>query len=259
MASPRFKKNLNLLGVLVKMYFRTSDYKSIGGALWSFIGPLTAFVVLYCIFEARFGKSIPDFPLHLLVGIIPLTFFNNMMTHGMRFFEKHRDFLLNSHVPAEILLVSSLFVPALKFAVEISLCAVAGLAFGVLHLTSLPLFYLTAIGFILLVFGITLHFLILSTLAGDVMEIWTVLWPMMLFITPTFYTVDMLSPWARLMVLNLNPLTPVVLAFQSLMLGHAAPYFSVYTVVQGAAYMTIAFVSGYSCFKRFEKRGVEMS
>ena len=239
------------------MNYRTSDYRSFGGALWSLLGPLAHFAVMYFIFEDRFGRQIPHFSLHLLAGILPVTFLNGMVSQTMRFFERVRSVLINTTTPSETLMLSSLFVPFLKFLVEIMMCGSLAIAFGLMPPAGLLYLAALSITFMLLVLGIGLHLLILNSLAGDVSEIWQVTSNMLIFITPTFYTLDMLSPWARTLVRFLNPLTPFIIGFQSLVGGQPVPYYGAGTLPQAIVYSCLALASGYWLFKHFEKQVIE--
>ncbi len=251
------RQNLNLLSVLCRANFRSSDYRSFAGALWSFIGPLIVFSVTYFIFVDRFGRQISYFPLTLLTGIITIGYFSNTVTYTMRFFPAHREILMNSRAPAAVLLPASLFVPSIKFFVEFTLCVLFAFSQGILEPSNLALALALIPFLILLAVGIGLCLAVLSQLAGDVQEIWFVLAQMLLFITPVFYQLPMISPFARIVVAVFNPVTPFILSFQSLLTSHPVPYFQTGTLVQAAAYGMASFLAGWTYFKRMERQMVE--
>lgn len=239
------------------MYFRTSDYKSFMGALWSFLNPALTFLITYFLFQDRFGKQIPYFTLHLLSGIIVLSAFKSLVEHTIPFMERSRSILINSKTPSEILLSSSMVVPCLKFFIEISLCTMIGLALGLVKAQDLLFIYLLYICLIPMAIGFGLLLLTLHSFAGDTLEIWHILSQMLFFVSPLFYTLDMLSPWARTIILYLNPITPFMISFQGLITGQNTPYFSAGTIVWALSGSVILFAAGYGGFKRIEKELIE--
>jgi len=253
-----FTQKKNLLAVLCRQHLRTSDYRSAAGALWSFAGPMLVFSVTYFIFVDRFGKQIPYFALTLLTGIIALSFFSNSVSYLIRFFRSNRDTLVNSQAPGEILLLAHLFVPLLKFITEISLCLIVAFFLGILSpagflgtLTLIPFFVLLAL-------GVGLYLAVLGTLAGDIEEIWMVVAHTLIFITPIFYQMPMISPWARFLILYLNPVTPFILSFQALITSQQVPAFHEGTLFQAAAYAAAAFLIGWTTYKKMGKQVVEV-
>lgn len=246
------KKNLNLFYVLIRTYFKTGDYRSFLGAFWSFLGPLMTFLVMYFIFRDRFGRQIPYFPVFLLASIIPLTFFISIVNNTLSFLEKHRNILLNSKTPPEILLLASLTTPVLKFLVEITLCMLLALLAGTFNPLYFPFLIILCLLFFFMSLGTGMIMAILKRSAGDIQEIWQILSRLLLFVTPTFYTLDMLSQWGRSTVLLLNPLTPFILSFQSIIMGEDVPYFGIGTLLQILVYSSGCFIIGYSWFKHSE-------
>ncbi len=253
-----FAQKKNLLIVLCRQHLRTSDYRSAAGALWSFAGPMLVFSVTYFIFVDRFGKQIPYFALTLLTGIIALSFFSNSVSYLIRFFRSNRDTLVNSQAPGEILLLAHLFVPLIKFITEISLCMIAAFFLGILS----PSGFLGTLAlipfFVLLALGVGLYLAVLGTLAGDIEEIWLVVAHTLIFITPIFYQIPMISPWARFLILYLNPVTPFILSFQALITSQPVPAFDEGTLFQAAAYASAAFLIGWSAYKKMGKQVVEV-
>jgi ABC-type polysaccharide/polyol phosphate export permease len=62
----------------------TARYKrSILGVLWTLLDPLLTMLVMSIIYTALFARSIPDFPVFLLAGIIIWSFFSQASTRAM--------------------------------------------------------------------------------------------------------------------------------------------------------------------------------
>lgn len=250
-------RDLNLFTVLARMHLHASDYRSFLGALWSFIGPLLTVAVLYFIFAEAIGRSVPLYPLSLLVGVVTLNFFFRTVQTIMQAVLQSRDIVLHSVAPSEVLLLSALAVPVIKFAVEMSVCAVLAACAGVFGLGE---FFRLAGGLLLFVGlsgGIGLTLAVLNCLASDVNEIWTVVSPLFFFVTPIFYTLDMLSPMVRSLVYWLNPLTPFILTFQQCVTGGPIPYAHGGNLWVGALQSVFFLILGFSWFKRVEKQILE--
>lgn len=256
---PSWQRHLNLLQVLTRTNLRSSDYNSLLGVVWSFLGPFLAFIIVYFIFVDRFGKQIPYFPLQVLTGVICLAFFGSTVQYTMHFLQRNQFILAASRTPSEILLLASLVTPVVKLMIEISFVIVLALCCGILKWFYLPVLILLLPTFFLMVIGVGLILHVLNCFAGDVEEIWNILSRFFIFIVPCFYTLDMLSPLARSLVLYLNPLTSIILSFQGLITGQPLPFFGPAIVLQAFLYSFLVFTLGYTLFKRFEKQIVEIS
>lgn len=239
------------------MHYRTSDYQSLLGALWSFIGPALTFVILYFIFVDRLGSQIPYFPLKLLIGITLTAFFKNTVQVAIQAVMQGQNLALTSTMPAEISLFAALTVPSLKFAVEVLLSIGIAVCLGLFQWWELALLLPAAIFLWMLATGFGLILGTLNALARDVGEIWDALSPMLIFLTPVFYSLDMLSPWARHSLYWLNPLSSFVLSFQHALVGGGIPYFLHTTPLIGFGYGLFFFVFGLLCFRRLQKIIVE--
>lgn len=252
------REERNVLYVLLRMNFKRSDYKSILGVFWSFLGPALTFLITYLIFEDRFGRQIAYFPLRLLTGIICLGFFSTCVTHTIQFLNNHKDNLLNSNIPSQIYLLTSLYIPSLKFCTEQSLCLLISIILGVFHIQNVLTILILVPAFFFLAAGVGLILCVTNCFAGDVSEIWSVISRMLIFLTPTFYTIDMLSSWAGAIIRYLNPVSPFVISFQHAFTNsHIPGYHGVWTVLQCIAYSSALFLIGYFYLKKFEKQLVE--
>lgn len=253
-----WKSNLNLLFVLSRMHMRTNDYRTFLGALWSLLGPVLTFSVLYFIFIDRFGRDVSLFSLKLLVGVIAINFFNAVVHILMNAVRVSREVAVDCLVPSEVFIAAPLIVPVTKFCVEMSLCLCVAFFMGALTLSNIPFIFLNAFFFCVLASGLALVLGVLNFLAADVGEIWTRLEAILLFVTPVFYSLPALSPWAGKLVLFLNPLTPFILNFQSLVSGQLVPGYSAQIVGLGIVYAFVFFAAGYALLKKFEKQILEI-
>lgn len=251
------KNNLNLLRVLTRMHLRSSDYRTFLGALWSLVGPLLTFAVLYFIFVDRFGSGITLFSLKLLTGVVVIQFFLAVVQITMNAIRQSRDVVVDSLTPSEVLLAAPLMVPLLKFVVEISLCIVLAVSYGVFHPANILGLLILSFLFLILSVGVGLYLGVLNSLAADVGEIWQRIQPIFLFVSPVFYSLDMLSPWSQLAVYWLNPAASFLISYQSLISGSPVPCFSAWTMVRAALYAAVIFSTGYVFFKKFEKQIME--
>lgn len=252
------KEQRNLLYVLLRMNLKRSDYGSFLGIFWSFLGPAITFLVTYLIFEERFGKQIEHFPLRLLIAIITLGYFTTVVSHTINFLRTNKDNLLNCKVPSQVFLLTSLFVPTLKFITELTLCLAISVLLGIFQWQHLPVILMLLPCYFMLAIGIGLFFCVANCFAGDIGEIWTVLSRMLIFVTPTFYTLNMLSDWAGTIIKYLNPVTPFILSMQYLFTTENVPgYHSLFTFIQAFAAGIFFFTAGFYFLKRYEKQVIE--
>jgi ABC-type polysaccharide/polyol phosphate export permease len=241
---------------------RTNDYRTFLGALWSLLGPVLTFSVLYFIFIDRFGRDVSLFSLKLLAGVIAVNFFNAVVHILMNAVRVSREVAVDCLVPSEVFIAAPLIVPVTKFCVEMGLCLAVAFVMGALRPSNIPFIFLNAVFFCVLASGLALILGVLNFLAADVGEIWTRLEAILLFVTPVFYSLNALSlnalsPWAGKLVLWINPLTPFILNFQSLVSGEVVPGFSSRVIAMGIIDAFVIFGIGYAMLKKFEKQILE--
>ncbi|MDP3921245.1 MAG: ABC transporter permease [Candidatus Omnitrophota bacterium] len=251
------KKHLNLFLVLSRMHIISSDYRSFLGALWSFAGPLLSLGVLYFIFIDRFGRQIPHFPLRLLIGIVLLSSFKLVVQVVMQAVSANRDVIINSLTPPLVIVLSAVSVPFLKFIVEITVCIALAVFAGIFPFRNIFSLLGLSVFFFLLSLGVGFILAILYSFATDVLEIWNSISPILFFVCPIFYTLNMLSPWGRNLAYTLNPLTPFMICFQTLILGVQEPHLTSATYLHALLWALSLFLIGLFLSKKFEKQILE--
>lgn len=252
------KHHFYLFWLLVRIHLRTSDYRSLFGIFWSFTGPLATFFVLYLIFQDRFGQNIPLYALKLLTGVIAVTFFGQCVQLCIQAVKNGRNMLMYSLVPAAVVIFAPLSTAFCRAAAGLCLCFAIAAVHGWMDLRAIPLVLIYFLLLGALAAGLGLMIGTLNVLAADAGEIWQVLSPLLIFVTPVFYSPEMLSKWAGLLIVNLNPLSAFVMVLQSLVSGHDVPGLNGRLYASAWLWAFLFLASGWLFYKKLEKHLLEI-
>jgi len=229
--------------------FRMRDQGTFLGFLWTLLHPLIYFFVLHGIFKKWMGHHISNFPLYLIIGIVQWNFFVSATTNSITAIMKQRSFVQNIKFPKEVLVFSSvlavLFSHVLELFVLIVFWLILGREIGIQVLLLFPILLLNiylalGMGFLLATIGV--FFL-------DIQRIWNIFTSIGLFLTPIFYSLNLLAPDKRAIIL-LNPMTHIIQATRRVLIDNTLPEpRGLFYVV---ALSTVIMIGGYFVFKRYE-------
>jgi ABC-2 type transport system permease protein len=127
------KKNRAILREMVSTDFKVRYQGSVLGYLWSLLKPLFMFAILYVIFTYVFsvGKSIPHYPVYLLLGIVLWNFFTEATTVGASSVVAHGDLIRKISIPRYLVVIASsmsaLINLALSMVIVVSAAFINGL------------------------------------------------------------------------------------------------------------------------------------
>jgi len=245
--------NREILAELTRANLKKADYDSWLGILWSLTGSVASLLLFYIIFKANFGKDIKDYPVYLLSGMICVNFFSTVTIRMINTFFGYREFVLNSTVPREIILVSNLTVCVFKLAIDLLLCLILSAFYGTATLFSILLILPLMIVFVAFVFAISMFLSLIYCFAGDIEHIWSMGIRIVYFVTPVFYNIGHLHPITRKLIYLCNPLTPFVISIQNLFLGKIDMPIYIYSILTGI----FLFICGYSIFIAIENSAME--
>ncbi len=94
-----FNKYKYLLSQLVKRDIKVKYRNSVLGILWSFLNPLLMMVVMTIIFSTLFGRTITNFPVYYLTGILIFTLFSQGSSGAMTSITKNASMLNKVYIP----------------------------------------------------------------------------------------------------------------------------------------------------------------
>ena len=233
--------------------FRLRDQGTFLGFLWTLLYPLMHFCVLYVIFS-DWMKSIQNFPLYMLIGMCLWRLFSATTGASILSIIRYRSFVKSIAFPKECIVYASIlavaFSSVLELIILIIFCSIIKGFISIYIFLLIPIFLLT----LYLTIGISLLLALIGVYFLDMFRIWSILTSMGFFLTPIFYSLEMLSPVKRTIIL-LNPMTHIIKASREILLDGQFPQ------LQGLLYpfivATIFFVIGYMLFKKFEGYFVE--
>lgn len=236
----------SLLRALVERNLKVRYKRSALGFVWTMMNPLLMLVVLSLAFTRSFAAYAPAYPAYVFPGLLLWNFFAQTTTMTAEELAAG-DLWKRIRFPRTALAISTLLTGAVNLSLAlvplVAILAILGRPLGVALLT-LPLtIVLTA----LFVLGAAL---ILSTAAmyfHDVLPLWNMLLPALLFTAPVVYPSAILPPRLQ-SLLRFNPMTLYIDAFRAPLYNNAAPSALSFVLMSAVALATLA--CGWLVFTR---------
>ncbi|MDE7312705.1 MAG: ABC transporter permease [Eubacterium sp.] len=236
---------------LVRKELRGKYKGSVLGFAWTFINPLLQLFVYTLVFSVIMRASIENYYIFLFVALVPWMFFQSSVVGGSSSILDASDMVKKIYFPREVLpiaYVTSAFVNmALTFLVVFAVLAVSGFGISLRSLLCLPVVmlieYILAVGFALLssAFSVYVRDLVY------VLNIVTMAWQ---YLTPVMYSEEMI-PKDLLPIWNLNPMTPIISAYRSILYYQKMPQLS--TLWQALVLGILCVAAGYLVFRRLQR------
>lgn len=243
----------SLLASLVKRNYQLRYRQSLGGLAWAIVPPLATLGAGLLVFNKVAGVDTPGvpYPLFVLAGLVPWTFFATSLTFGVTSLEGAMHMLGRFGFPRAVLPLSVVGLSLIDLVIAFVMFVVLALAMGEGLPTTALLFPLLALVELVFVSGIVLMGSAFNVFARDVRLAVPLVVQVWLFVTPVLYPLERvpvtLRPWYVA-----NPMTGIVESFRDVLvlgkvpeLGHLGP------AIAGAL---VTFVVGYWYFASTEQR-----
>jgi ABC-2 type transport system permease protein len=207
---------------LVRLELKAKYKASALGFAWSLLNPLMYLVVFYVAFDIILGAGIPRYPLYLLAGLLVWNFFTAAVMSGTGSVVAGSGLVKKVWFPREILPLASVGAALVHFFLQLLVLVVAlALVRHPVGWVELPLLPLALADLILLAAGLVLLLSAANVYLRDMshfVELALMAW---FWITPIVYPFTQLAAalHGRTAIALLNPVTPIVLAFQRALYG----------------------------------------
>lgn len=240
-----------LLATFVSRDLKLRYRGSVLGFLWSFLDPLVNAVVLWVIFSFLFHRGIENFPLFLLIGILPWNFFSSCLSGGAEAIRGSAALIKKIRLPREVFPLANVlanlahfFFATLVLLLFLVVARVPVVPLAWLFLPVILLFLcLVNLGGALLVSAVSVYFRDFQFLVASGLRI-------LYFATPIFYPLDFVPDRFRSLYL-INPLASVITAFRQVFLEGRVPEISLLASLFAISLLVLAL--GSFVFGRLEK------
>jgi len=208
---------------LVKRDLKSRYKGSVLGFLWMFLNPLLQLCVYTVVFSIIMKTGIEKFYLFLFVALVPWIFFSTCLSGGTTVIFAQQDMVKKIYFPRQVLPIAfatSQFVNmALSFIIIFIVVYFSGMGLHAKALVYLPVVmvieYILALGITFLTSALTVYFRDLEHILGIVSMAW-------MYMTPILYDVNSV-PEQFLPIFNLNPMTPIIVAYRDILYYGKAP------------------------------------
>jgi ABC-2 type transport system permease protein len=228
---------------------KTKYAGSILGISWAIINPLLIMSAITFVFTIIFKTEIKNFAFFVLSGIFPWMFFSNALSEAATSILTQQNILRQFNLPREFLPLSSLLSSLLNFLIGWLIIYPLFLFFNPKIILLLPLLIIALLLNFFFVCGLGLILSILNVFFRDIGQLLGVLLMFWFWITPVFYSIDMI-PVRFLWICKLNPMAYYIILYQDILFKTEAPSISTFLITLLISLMS--FVLGYLFFLKKE-------
>lgn len=208
---------------------RTQFSRSGIGYLWLILTPAALIATYIFIFSEIMKAKLPgvddtlSYGIYVSVGIVFWTSFSNILTKLTYVFIAEKTLLKEFYVPSSILPICVLVAETFQLLLFIGVF----LAFLIVvrHFPGWEILYLFPVLAVQYAFvlGIGLILGILNSFMRDFGHSLGIIIHFWFWLTPIVYPVEILPGWARLAIVNFNPMTPVIEGYHVIFVRHDSP------------------------------------
>jgi len=200
---------IELLRQFVVTDFKLRYKNSYLGILWIILKPLAMFGVIYLIWSNIFVMD-ESYRMSLLLGIIIMNLFSEAVLMGLTSLMNKAGIILKIKFPREVVVYSSVIISFLDFLFNMVVFLIFTI-FTPINTTFLGilLFLLCILSIFILTLGLSEFLSVIFIKLKDIHNLMIVILQLIFWMTPVYYTLDML-PENLQRYIKLNPLTTIV-------------------------------------------------
>lgn len=244
-----------MISSLIQRDLRGRYKGSVLGFAWTFLNPLLQLAVYTVVFSAIMRAGIEDYYLFLFVALIPWMFFSSSVSGGASCIMSQKEMVKKIYFPREVLPISYVtcqFVNMLlSLIVVFAVLIISRKGISLMACLYLPIVmiaeYIMALSITMIASAVTVYLRDIEHILAIVTMAWQ-------FLTPVMYSIDMVPEQLR-PVFNLNPMTPIIVAYRDVFYYKQAPH--IFTLVHGFIFSIVLLIIGWLVFGHLKKHFAE--
>lgn len=255
MFKQRIKKIFFYRRVLWEMTVKQLKLKYSGSRLgiwWAVITPLILAVSINFIFTKTFKINIPNYTLFVLSGIIPWLFFSNTLSEATNSFIANASTLRQAILPREFIPISCVLANFLNFFIGFLILFPLFIILNFKVIMVLGFLAFVLIFHLIFIMGLSLLFSCLNVFSRDVSHLLSIGLMIWFWITPIFYSIEMV-PFPYRWICLLNPASYYVILYRRILFQAEIPLFSVLSLS-----LLISLISLFMGYYVFLKKEAEL-
>ena len=218
-------KYAQLIRLLVNRELTLRYKRSVIGIGWTLLNPMLTSFVLWYVFSFVFASKLPSgqqFAPYLMAGILLNTFFSQGLMTSAESIASNGGVLTKIYVPPQVFAISAAIAGFVNFIIGFIPLAIVVYFSGQSMALTFPLALVVGIFLTLFVAGLGLSISILFIRFDDTRNIVAVVLMILMYLTPIFYPVSILSQTMQKIV-HWNPLTSYLEIFRWAFSNNASP------------------------------------
>jgi ABC-type polysaccharide/polyol phosphate export permease len=245
------------------------------GQLWSLANPIAAMLIYTAVFGVILSVPVPrgdpsglqTFPVYLLCGLLPWSFFIGVVNGGMGSLVGNENLIKKVWFPRSALIVATTLSTMFTWSIEMVVLAAVLVIIGAQVWVYLPLVVLVMALLALFATGVAMLFAIANVYFRDVTHLSSIVFQAWFYLTPVLYPVSIVADKSRdvgpllggitiLDLYRLNPMERFLEVFRNLLYDNRLPELD--SVLHCVVWTVVALVAGSAVFQRHQGKLAEM-
>lgn len=248
----RLYKFRSLFAQLVLRDIKLKYRRSYLGYLWSILNPLLMMLVLVAVFSQLFTRDIPHYPAYLISGQILFNYMTEATRDGMTSVIDNAALLKKANIPRYIFTLSKVTSSLITMLLSMIALIIVFIFNGVEFHPTMLLFFVPIIQLYFFSLGLGLFLAQAVVFFRDIQYIYSVLTTAWMYLTPIFYSIEIVPEWLLPIIKYLNPMYCFIMQFRCIMLeGRLA---SPLMVCDGILWAFVMLAIGALCFYRSKNK-----